>query len=351
MKRYGLLWIGILVLIIGCTEQEQPAEEAAEEQPPMTVEVVQAQRGRLIETVQSSGLISGIREAYVVSETTGIIETVDFTLGEQVSKGDLLVKVDDTIAQLNMEQAQNQYETAQIDLNAKEASYKSGNVSRAALIQARSTAQGAKAQYQRAKKAFEDCSLSSPIDGYVAGKETAISVGNYLTPGSRVARIVDLSVLEVEVAVGEGEIGFIETGAGAVVYVPAACEKQSFEAEVVAVAAGSDPATGSFPVIVRWPNSCGEKIKAGMSAEVTIDALRAEPQLIIPSSALVRREGATFVKTVQDGTVVEKAVVIGNQLGDKTAVLEGLSEGEQVIISGLTVLSDGDQVNAVEVEQ
>lgn len=351
MKKIGIVIIILPLLLAGCFEEERPTEAEQPKASPMTVEVVRVERGRLVETIGASGLISGIREAYVVSETTGIIEAVNFTLGQDVEKGELLVKVDDTIAKLNMEQAKNRYETAQIDLNAKEASFESGNVSRAALIQARSSYQGAKAEYERAKKAFEDCSISSPIAGSVASSEASVSVGNYLTPGSRVARIVDLSVLEVEIAVGEGEIGFIEMGARAAVEIPAVCEERTFDAEVVAVAAGSDPATGSFTVIVRWPNDCEETIRAGMSAEVTVNSRNTQPSLIIPSSAVIRRGEKRVVKTVDGDTVAEREVQIGRIVGDKTEVMEGVKEGDSVIISGLTVIGSGDTVNTVVVEQ
>lgn len=350
VKVFSILVFTVLFAACGSGE-EAPVDESRAEQAPSAVEAVRAERGFLVETIESAGLISGIKEAVVVSETTGIIEEVQFALGQKVSIGDLLVQVDDTIEKLNMEQAEHQYETAMIDLNAKEQSFESGNVSRAALIQARSTAGGAKAQYERAKKAYEDCSIRSPISGFIASKENTVSVGNYLTPGSRIARVVDLSELEVEIALGEGEIGLVEERAPAVVRVGSACEEGPFEAAVVAVAAGSDPATGSFAVVVRWPNDCGEKIKSGMSAEVTIEARNLEKQLLVPSSAIITEDNKTYVKTVENDVVKQTQVEVGRRRGNKTIINAGLNEGDLVILSRLTVLGEGDPVEPTIVEQ
>lgn len=331
--------------------EEAPVEESRAGPAPAAVEAVRAERGYLVESLEAAGLVSGIREAVVVSETTGIIEEVQFVLGQKVAAGDLLVQVDDTIEKLNMEQAEHQYETAMIDLNAKEQSFESGNVSRAALIQARSTAGGAKVQYERAKKAFEDCSIRTSIGGFIASKESTVSVGNYLTPGARIARVVDLFELEVEITLGEGEIGLVEEGAPAVVRVGSACEEGPFDATVVAVAAGSDPATGSFAVVVRWPNECGEKIKSGMSAEVTIEARNVEKQLIVPSSAIITEDNKTFVKIAQDGIVKQTQIEVGRRRGNKAVVTEGLTEGDLIILSRLTVLGENDPVEPTIVEQ
>lgn len=350
LQAFPIVVFALLLSACG-PDDEAPVGESNTEPEPFAVEAVRAEMGFLVESIESAGLVSGINEAVVVSETTGIIEEVQFELGQEVASGDLLVQVDDTIEQLNMEQAENQYETAMIDLNAKEQSFESGNVSRAALIQARSTAQGAKAQYERAKKAYEDCSIRSPISGFIASKESTVSVGNYLTPGSRIARVVDLSELEVEIALGEGEIGLVEEGAPAVVRVGSVCEEGPFEATVVAVAAGSDPATGSFAVVVRWPNPCGDKIKSGMSAEVTIEARNIEKQLIVPSSAIITEDNKTYVKTVENNAVKQTQVELGRRRGNKTVITGGLTEGDLVILSRLTVLGEGDPVEPTIVEQ
>jgi len=358
MKR-GLLRIvaaGSLVVLASCgpgggrsggaTGAGSAGPGGAQSQEAKAVEALTVTRGTLLRNVEAAGIVSGITEAYVVSETQGIIQRVDFNLGDRVDKGQVLVKVEDTIARLNMEQARQQNETAQLDLGAIEKLFQDGNASRAELTRVRSAASGAQARYEVALKAYRDTSIRAPIAGYVAARESAVALGNFLSPGTPVARIVDISSLKVEVSLGETQIGLVDQGAPATVFIPAACDEKLFEAKVEAVAAGSDPATGSFRVLITWVNTCGDEVKSGMSATVTIQTRQEQPVILVPSASLVDREGARFVYTAEAGRVAARRVRVGRQLGNLAEILEGLQGGETLIMTGLGALRQGDAVDA-----
>ncbi|MCF7929291.1 MAG: efflux RND transporter periplasmic adaptor subunit [Spirochaetales bacterium] len=356
MKSAALLGsvFAILVLFFSCSAGgsdgesgatwEENAERNADKQP-LAVEAVEISRGKLIESIKTSGVISGINEAYVVSETQGIITEVDFKLGDAVEKGQILLQVDDTIPSLNAEQAKQAYETAKINLEATERLYNEGNSSRAQLAQAQSNYNGAKANYERAAKALEDCYLKAPISGLVAQKDSSIAVGNYLSLNTRAARIVDIRSLKLEVPVGAGEVGLIEEGAEAVVDIPN-CPKENPTATVEAIAAGSDPATGSYTVVLTWKNNCPDTVRSGMSATAEIETREEEPVIIIPTSAVMQRQEEKYVFIDDEGTVTPVVIRIGRSIGNKTEVKSGLSEGQVLIISALTNLSPGDPVDS-----
>jgi membrane fusion protein (multidrug efflux system) len=339
--------VGVL-LLTGCGGPPGSGEGAPQETPEdprvLPVEAVTVTEGQLIRTIEASGTVAGIREALVVSETQGIVEEVRFELGEYVEKGEVLVQVDDEIARLNMEQAREQLETARIDFNTKQNLVERGGASRAEVARARSALRGAEARYQQAVDAYENCSISTPISGSVAGKEAAASIGNYLNPGMQIARITDLSRLQMEVSLGEGVISLVAPGAAAEVVVPAACGTV-MEAEVTAVAAGSDPSTGSFTAVLEWNNQCPETVKSGMSAEAVIEPRRQTQQLLIPTVALTSRGGNQVVFTVEDGKAVMQPVETGRGEGNLTIVRSGLSAGDTVVLSGISGLSEGDPVN------
>jgi membrane fusion protein (multidrug efflux system) len=318
--------------------------EGSAEVKPLAVEALTVTRGDLVRNIEAAGIVSGINEAYVVSETQGIIQSVSFELGDRITAGQVLVKVDDTIPRLNMEQAKEQFEIAKLDLEATEKLFNDGSASKAEVARARSAVNGAQALYQSALKAFRDCTIRAPIGGYIAEKESGITLGNYLSPGLRVARLVDISSLKAELAVGEGQVSLVSEGAPATVLIPAASEQKLFEATVTAVAAGSDPATGSYPLIVTWKNPVGNTIKSGMSATVTIETQVQEPVVLIPSAAVVEQAGQSYVFTAEANRAAQKPVQVGRRIGNIAEILEGLEEGETLIISGLTALRRGDPV-------
>jgi RND family efflux transporter MFP subunit len=346
----GMLLLAAIVLV-GCGRPGggrpggPPAGvEGSAEVKPLAVEALTVTRGELVRNIEAAGIVSGINEAYVVSETQGIIQSVSFDLGNRITAGQVLVKVDDTIPRLNMEQAKEQFEIAKLDLEATEKLFDQGSASKAELARARSAVNGTQALYQSALKTYRDCTIRAPIGGYIAAKESAITLGNYLSPGSRVARLVDISSLRAEVSVGEGQVSLVSEGAAATVLIPAAGDQKLFEATVSAVAAGSDTATGSYPVIVTWINPVGNKIKSGMSVTVTIETRAQEPVILIPSAAVIEQAGQSYVFTAEANLASQKPVQVGRRIGNIAEILEGLEDGETLIISGLTALRRGDPV-------
>ena len=178
----------------------------------------------------------------------------------------------------------------------------------------------------------------------MASRADDLSPGNYLNPGTAVARIVDLSSLEMQVAIGERELQYIREGLPASVSIPA-CGAGAITGEVQSIAAGADPRTGSFAVVVRWDNTC-DRVRSGMSASVSIRPADAQPAIVIPSAAIREDGSGRYVFVAADGTARRREIRIGDRLGDRVQVLDGLSEGDVIVTSALSSLDDGAAVNA-----
>jgi membrane fusion protein (multidrug efflux system) len=301
--------------------------------------------GRFIEELRVSGTLQGIREATVVAQTQGTLEAVSFELGQAVEEGDVLAALDSSIQELNYRQAQEQYQSARLQLGATQRLHENGNASDAELARVRAQAAGAEAAMEQARESLENRTVRAPISGRVASKASAIDEGNYIQPGTRVARIVDLSELEMEVAVGQREVGFIEQGSRAVVSIPV-CE-QDQQGRVHAIAAGSDERSGSFPVLIRWENECAGPVKSGMTATARIRPGEESPTvLMVPTTAILEDDGEQFVYRAMEGVARRTVLQTGETLGARTAVRSGLSEGDVVIVSALSRISDGDAVRS-----
>jgi RND family efflux transporter MFP subunit len=243
-----------------------------------------------------------------------------------------------------MEQARQQYETALLDLKATETFYRQGNASQAEVNRARSAAAGAKAAFERAQKSFEDTSVKAPIFGAVAWKTETAALGNYLSPSVQVARLVDLSRIKVELSFGERQIGLVREGAEATIFADAACGEGGLPGRVTAVSAGSDLATGSYSVIVEAENRCDGSLLAGMSVRVRIPVRGEEPEIIVPDSAVVVREGREYVFVENGGTAEPREIERGGTVGNRTEILSGVEPGDRLIVSGLSALKPGSRI-------
>jgi len=156
---------------------------------------------------------------------------------------------------------------------------------------------------------------------------------------------VDTSSFRLELSVGEREVGELHVGSPAMVQVPAACGERKIEAQVTAIGAGSDPKTGAYTVVLGWKDSCNGRLRSGMSALVEIRRPNRAPVLIIPSASLVRRGEKPAVFIAKEGRTEIRYPVLGSRQGTKVEVLQGLSEGDLVLVSGMSKLKNGSPVN------
>ncbi len=317
-------------------------EQASGEASALAVEALEVSRGSVLQTIEASGIIRGVNEANVVSEVHGIIQSEEFELGQYVREGDVLVRVESTIAALNFEEARQAWESAQLDLTAAERRFENGGASQSEVTRARSAANGAEARYQAARETLEDHAITAPISGFIAAKSSDIGRGNYLSGGVTVARVVDLSSLEMEIAVGEREIRYVTQGLDAQIAIPA-CGLSDIDGRVRSVAAGADMSTGSFPIIVTWENEC-DVARSGMTASVRIRPLEEDTRIIIPSTAIRRDASGMHVFVAVDNTIERRDIETGERLGDRVQVVDGLREGEIIVVSALSALSDGQLV-------
>lgn len=326
----------------GSAASGQWAQEQAEQVRALAVEGMEVSRGSILQRVEGAGIVQGVNEATIVAEVQGTITEVSFELGDYLEEGAVLARVDDTVARLTLEEARQALESARLDLSATERRFENGSASQAELSRARTVTNGALARFEVAEEAFRNHAIRAPISGYMASRGENIGRGNYLTPGTPVARVVDLSRLRLEIAVGERELGSIETGSPALVTVPV-CGEEPIEATVTSIAAGADLRTGSFPVVIEWSNEC-ERVRSGVSARVFIEAHGGADRLIVPSAAIRSDGQESYVFVASENTVERRVIEVGNRLGERVEVLSGVRSGEIVIVSGLSALSDGTMV-------
>jgi membrane fusion protein, multidrug efflux system len=332
---------GLLLSACGRSDATSAASWSPGQAPDfIAVEGAAVGRGKLYASVEASGTVAGINEALIISEAQGLVQEVDVRLGQKIRKGEVLARLDDTIYRLSMEQARSAWENARMDLEAITALNQRGNASRTDLVRAQSSERGARAAYEQAGKLLDDRTITSPVDGEVAWIDESLALANYLNPGTPLARIVDNSGFRVDLRLGERQIGLLDAGARATVSV-AAAGTQEFPGEVSAVAAGSDPATASYRVVVLFTPSEGTSLKSGMTARVSVETSLESEVLLVPSGALLREGERNLVYVDEDGIARQREILLGRRLGGRAEVLEGLEEGDIVVLSGTTRLSEG----------
>lgn len=310
--------------------------QTPEEVLPVAVEALVVYRGQLIPEIEASGVVRGVREAWTVSETRGEILEVFVSPGDYVEKGSPILRVEDELAEINRDLAEQQYEALKGEFSAAENSYKRGGLSRLDYNSQKIRLLQAAARFRTASREFENTHINAPFPGYVALMDSSFSPGNYLTAGKQVARIVDLSSFQMEIFLGEKYIGLVDKGLPVVI----TALNRSYSGLISSVGSGSNPETGGFPVNISWDNPGDLKLRSGISARVKIRTNTLAEYVVIPSSALVVRNRQLSVFLEKDGLSFLQAVVAGEEFAGRVVIKKGLSEGDVLILSALTSLRD-----------
>ena len=210
----------------------------------------------------------------------------------------------------------------------------------AAVGTAQSAADAARTQVASAQKAISDTTVFSPISGYVS--ERIADVGEFAATNQKLATILRTSVLRLRIDVPEQSIGQVAVGQGISAQVSAYPDR-SFAGTIVRILPNLNATSRTLTVEAEVENGNG-LLKPGQFATVRITQSTPKPTVMIPTAA-VKVDGETNkVFIIKDGRAQERIVKLGVLENDKIEVQQGVSENEQVAVSGLNQIYDGVSV-------
>ncbi len=337
---------------LACTgSAKEPPLTAAP--PAMHVEAAPAEARPLPRTLPLTGALVANRQAEVAANASGRVIRTFVERGAMVRAGDQLVQLDVHSAAIGEQEALGNLETVEAQRALAEAQcaryeglFQKGAISRDEwdrfATQCRTSAGSARAARARAdmaRKTVNDATVRAPFAGMVG--ERFVDVGEYVRPDSRVAALVDVATLRLQLTVPEAEVGRISPQQ-VVTFEVQAFPGETFRGTVAYVGPAVRAATRDLVVEAVVQNS-DRRLKPGMFATAQL-ALPSEPVLAVPRSAL-RADGATArLFTVVEGRVEERIVQPGPERDGYVAVLEGLKLGEQVVTRPTEQIRDGTRV-------
>ncbi|MCK9684228.1 efflux RND transporter periplasmic adaptor subunit [Scleromatobacter humisilvae] len=334
--------------------------------------------------LQATGYVTPRRRATVSTQITGTLTQVLIEEGDHVEKGQVLARLEDSAlraglgaARANLASAQAQVTTAQAQLTQAQADARrqdelvaSGMVTRQAAEQARTAvatdaaqlegrrrdADAAGAALNQAQVNFDYSVVRAPFAGVVT--EKAAQVGEIVSPLSAgggftrtgVGTIVDMDSLEVEVDVAEAYIGQVKANMPAEALLDAYPDWK-IPAHVIAIVPAADRGKGTVKVRVALEQK-DARLVPDIGVRVSFLASKGEATpaqaprgALVPAPALAQRDGRAVVFVVVDGKAVQRAVApAAQEVGGLKSIPDGVSAGDQVILSPPAELRDGAAV-------
>lgn len=266
--------------------------------PPQAVEVTPLMRRDLAETLRVVGSLAANETATIRPEMSGLIHEIHFREGQRVSKGDLLVKIDDAELQAQLAQGKARFELAKLNLARAENLRATQSNTQADVDRARSEFSAAQADLDLLKVRLARTEIRAPFDGVVEAR--TLSAGDYVTNQSVLTTINDLSRMKVEFQVPERYLAKVRRGTPFSVKSTTVETATAVDGEVYFVNSVINRETRSSEV-KGFLTSPPPALKAGMFALVEIVLEVRQHALAAPEGAvLVDQRGPQLVTVIEE---------------------------------------------------
>lgn len=375
MKRTTYLFTATLcsaLLCSGCGGKG-PAQNMEPNMAAISVETEEIEERSIEQYVSISSKVAAEQEVAVIPQVSGSVKRLYVSLGDQVKKGQVLFEIDDANAQIQVQQAQGTYSSAESSVDScriqyedllktleqTEKMYEIGAASKDELDAVQSNVNQAKLQLETAEKNLQysasaslanaekqlsDTKVRAEIDGIVSSLN--ISEGSVVGMQEAAMTLTNTETLKVSFYVSEDVINLIGLGSKAYITVSAVSENP-IEANVTGISAAADRTTGLYAVEAALPNQNGA-LKPGMFANVRLVVEKQDHVITVPLNTVLEKNGEKYVFVVGSDNMAKKVMVeTGLQNDEYIEITQGLSIGDIVVTKGQDFLSDGSPVHAV----
>jgi membrane fusion protein (multidrug efflux system) len=291
--------------------------------------------------VQTQGSVDAEDNILVSAKSPGVVTSVYVKEGQQVSKGQVLAQIDNSVIIRSIEAQKSQLELAKTVFERQKNLWDQKIGTEVQYLQAKTNKESLEKQLESLNEQNDMMRIKAPISGTV--DEVAIKIGENIAPGMPAVRVVNTSDLKLIANVSEAYVTNIRKGNAAVINIPEL--KKEISAKVTFVGKTIDPLSRTFPVEIKLPSD-GD-LRPNMTGVLKV-IFHSEPStIVVPVNVVqeVNKEKIVFVaETDGKQTVARKKVVTVEGVYDNLAQVKGLKAGDKVITFGYQGLNDGQVI-------
>ncbi|MEE9607570.1 MAG: efflux RND transporter periplasmic adaptor subunit [Myxococcota bacterium] len=312
--------------------------------------------------VEIAGVLESRRSVELFAETRGSVIELGAEELDRVAAGQLLVEIDPLLAEVAVESAaaslvrrESELALARSHLARRRSLAERGVASESDLEDAENAEKVAaavlresRAELRRARDDLSKKTIVAPFAGVL--RSFPVEVGEYLREGEQLAELLDLSTARATIALSDREVVAVRAGQRVEVVVEA-YPGEKFEGRILRVGAAADSVTKKFPIQVELPNAQA-RLLPGMVARVVLDLGESSPRTVIPRDATVDEFGLRFAYVIRAEGEGDRLVARRRRLAVRPMpfrpadfeVMAGLVEGEEIAVTGVRELRDGERV-------
>lgn len=301
-------------------------------------------------SLQAIGSIEPVQGVTLEAEIAGVVKQINFSNGQKVKAGDLLVQLDVDVEQAQLRAAEATAQLSTVELKRSERLLKTGSVTQSQLDKAIADEAGAQANVENLKAVIARKTIRAPFTGILGIRQ--INLGQYVPQGSPIVTLQSNDQVFVNFTLPQQALAKLQSGM--------TLELQSdvhpdsaFKGEVTAISPQVDPITRTVEVQGTLDNLDG-KLRAGLFVRVSVQLPEVYTVTVVPSTAILYAPYGNSIFIVEEskdeagesqGLKVRQSLIkIGDKRGDFVNIIKGLEVGEQIVSAGAFKLRNGSSV-------
>jgi len=328
---------------------------ATQPAPPLVVETQKLAPQIFSRILHTTGTVAAEHRVVLSAQLAARIDELVWREGARVAQGDILVRLDASEQRQEVARLQATADRVTADLafwrqqlETDRRLLKSDSISRHSFDETdrqvttlEATLRETRQSLKAARIRLDYATLRAPFDGYL--QRVDLRPGAFVQPGVALVEMVAADPLKAIVSVAEVDLAGVRKGKAAHITVPSV--GQTWPGKVDRIYPALDPSTRSAKVELFLPQHL-VTVHPGMAVNVDIELNRFDQAIVIPRQALRERSGESGVFVLEDGSASWRTVAVDTAQDGKLRILQGLSAGDQLIVTPHPQLADGRPVVA-----
>lgn len=306
---------------------------------------IKIKAGKLVDRIRITGTVLPNEDVNLTSEAGGIIKQINFSEGQLVNQGSLLVKINDAEIKAQLERLESQLELYKNREYRQKKLLEKGGVSQDEYDAVLAEFNAIKAQIKEAQAKILKTEIRAPFSGTVGLRN--VSLGTYINPGTSIVSLVNLDKLKIEFSVPEKYMTRLQKGQK--VFIRSDVSESTYEARVYAIQPKIDLETRTIQARAILENP-RKTLMPGAFVNIEIILKEYEEAVQVPSITVISELGGQKVFLYKQGQAVPTKVKTGIRTSKSVQILEGVAAGDTLISSNLLGLRPGLEVNLLEVK-
>ena len=316
--------------------------------PPETIASAVAHEEQWRDSLFAVGSINAEQGIIVTPEVSGTVMEIAFESGVNVTKGDLLVKLDSATEDAQLRAAEAQADLAKVSAERMRKLLADNSASKSELDQAEATLKQASANADTFRATLNKKNIRAPFTGQLGIWQ--VSLGEQLAAGKGIVSLQALSPVFADFSLPQQDLGRISAGL-AVRVTSDTFPGNFFDGEITAINPDLDAATRSVGIRAKLANA-DKLLRPGMFVRAEVVMPGEAKVLVIPSTSLLSApfgDSVFVIETKVEGgktnsTVQQKFIKTGRAQGDFVSVISGLNPGDKIAAAGIFKLRNGMSV-------